>query len=163
MQDGTRIYCFPTVACSRGVEDLSPFYLTGGHESPAHLHCITGSIWCLVMCSGSTLLNMGQKSCLLHPICRLLVRHTHGSHAWKPLFTGGEALKMGLVRVPKDSTVNYLLMRTHGLGLLPEVSLSLSPWNSLDVFWRWIELCPEHDSPLPTVLIPGARLSRRLG
>lgn len=121
VRDGTRIYCFPTVACSR-VEDLSPFYLTGGHESPAHLHCITGPIWCL-----STLLSMGRKGCLLHPTYRLLVRHIHGSHAWTLLFTGGEALKMGLVRVPKEvcfSIVICLLMRTHGLGLLPGVSLS---------------------------------------
>lgn len=49
------------------------------------------------------------------------------AHAWKLLFTGGEALKMGLVRVPKEvcfSIVICLLMRTHGLGLLPSVSLS---------------------------------------
>lgn len=72
---------------------------------------------------------------------------------------------MDLVRVPKEvcvSIVICLLMRTHGLGFLPGVSLYLS-MNSSAVFCRWIELCPEHDSPLPTVLISEARLSRRLG
>lgn len=40
----------------------------------------------------------GQESCLLHPICRLLVSDTHGSCAGKPLFTGDKALKTGLVK-----------------------------------------------------------------